>query len=322
MSFGRLSCLFLFYKSFIYGGLETGCAAVAVISGYTRIVDNGVSFGSSYVPLSSELRRWRNVWQRTRFGWNKWFEVYRRDELIHSLALGYVERILGFGSVRDLIPYVYELSVVASRVEGRGGDPRALASAIIYYVEVWRAALEKRSPRLRLRDLFVFSSRPSVYRALRILVRRLGHSDVFYRLLLSRQLRLCDYSLYGDRIYVRSGLVVVRGPGPMVLDERIVRGVYRIPKNGSVEVYCLPNSSMFMGDRCMATVELKMRFRVLELLEFLRKRLGESFTAKDVADILATDSRYAGRLLLLLESRGYLEIVEEKPVRKYRIRDR
>ncbi len=291
--------------------------------GYNRVANNDVSLSSGYAPLGSEIRRWRCVWQRTRFGWPKWLEMYRRDELIYSLSISYAERILGFSSIRELAPHIYELSKLASRVKGRGGDPRALAAAVLYYTEVWRAAFENRSPRLRLCDLFVFSSRPSLYRALKILCRLLGHSDVFYRLLLSRQLQLCDYSLYGDRIYVRSGLLVVRGSNLVVLDERIIRGVVRVPRNASsLEVYCLPNNPMFMGDKCMATVELKMRFRVLELLEIFKKKLGDSFTAKEVADILATDSRYAGRLLSLLQSRGYLEIVEEKPVRRYRIKNR
>ncbi len=312
---------FCYISSFIYRGLGAGCAAVSEVVGYNCGSASGL--GSGCAPLGSELRRWRCVWQRTRFGWPKWFEMYRRDELIHSLAIGCAERVLGFSSVRGLAPYIYKLSRLVARVRGRGGDPRALAAAVLYYVEVWRAALENRSPGLRLCNLFVFSSRPSVYRALKILCRLLGHGDVFYRLLLSRQLRLCDYKLYGDRIYARSGLLVVRGPHLTVLDEKIIKGLARVPRNvSSLEVYCLPNRLIFVGDRCMATVELKMRFRVLELLELFREKLGECFTAKDVADILATDSRYAGRLLSLMESRGYLEIVEEKPVRKYRIRSR
>jgi len=282
-------------------------------------------FGVSSLALAveSELRRW-SVLRRTRFGWSRWMELYRRDELIYGLSISYLSKFLDFSSVYSLAPYLRKLSFLAGQVRGRGGDPRALGVAVAYYAVVWRSSIEGRSLDLRLRDLFVFSSRPSIYRSLKILVCRvLGHSEVFYRLLLSRRLRTCSYSVYGgDRIYVRSGLVVVRAPSLVIVDERVVRGVYRVPRGCSFEVYCLPDNLYLTGDRYMATVELKMRFRVLDLLELLRTKLGDTFTARDVAEVLATDSRYAGRLLSLLESRGYLEIVDEKPVRVYRIRDR
>jgi len=134
--------------------------------------------------------------------------------------------------------------------------------------------------------------------------------------------RLIIVSVYNDgRIYVRRGLVVLRRPSLRVYRESISTGVLRVPRGCFVEAYCLPSHASVTGED-MATVELKMRFRVLELLELLRRNLGEVFTAREVAEVLATDSRYAGRMLRLLEKKGYLEIVDEKPVRRYRIRVR
>ena len=71
----------------------------------------------------------------------------------------------------------------------------------------------------------------------------------------------------------------------------------------------------------MNSVELKFRFRISELIQLLKEKTGIVFTARDVAGILCTDPQYAGRLLSLLVKEGFLEIVEEKPIRKYRIKD-
>jgi len=149
------------------------------------------------VPLvaEAEARRWSIVWRRSRFGWSKWLEIYRRDELIYELATRFLEDLAGFGVARRLAPYLRVLSEHAGIVRGRGGDPRALASAAAYYCLVWRSSLEAWDTRVVLRDFFRYSSRASLYRSLRILVTRvLGHGELFYRMLLGGGLRTADYS--------------------------------------------------------------------------------------------------------------------------------
>ena len=283
--------------------------------GYTKVLKNDEFIDLGYAPLDSELRRLRSVYARTRFGWPRWMEEFRRDELIYMLSFNVVSEFLGYDFAVKYSRYLRLLSEVASSISGRGGDPRGLAAAVACYVS--RVLASDRSP------LYVFylrSSRASFYRALKLFTLRLGHSELFYRLLLSGLSR-CNYRVYDERLYVpKRSLVVLRNKSLKVFIERVVRGFMRVPSVNSpvsIEVYCLPENSILMGDS-MATVELKMRFRVLDLLDLLRRRLGDTFTAKDVAEILATDSRYAGRLLSLLAKEGYLEIVSDKP-RKYRI---
>ena len=70
----------------------------------------------------------------------------------------------------------------------------------------------------------------------------------------------------------------------------------------------------------VVVLEMRFRFRVLDLVDALSKRFGSGvFTARDAAEMLFTDPLYAGKLLGLLVERGYVEVVSRKPVARYRV---
>ena len=71
---------------------------------------------------------------RTRFGWVKWLELYRRDELIFRLSFNIIREISGYRKAVELSKYLKIMSSHVSDIKGRGSNPRALAAAISYYV--------------------------------------------------------------------------------------------------------------------------------------------------------------------------------------------
>ncbi len=118
----------MLYKLFIYWGHVSGYAMMPTLIRYTRVLRNDECVDPGYAPLRSELRRLR-VFSRTRFGWSRWMELFKRDELVFMLSFNIVSRIMDYGFAVNYPRYLKELSKTASRINGRGGDPQALATA-------------------------------------------------------------------------------------------------------------------------------------------------------------------------------------------------
>ncbi len=270
----------------------------------------------TYYPLNMDFEKYNELYSRSRFGWAKWLEQYRRDELIFRLSFNLVKELRGYSQAVKYSRYLKALARQCMYIKGRGSDPRALASAIAYYVlSVFG------NDNVNLNVFFKWSSKASVYRALKLVTNAIGHGELFYKLLLS-SIKKCEARFYGDRLYFpRYCLLVFRNAKTLlVLSERVFRGYVRVNRGVNIEGFLLQEDHIRRYN-VMNSVELKFRFRVLELLDMLKKNIGYVFTARDVAELLCTDSQYAGRLLSLLVRGGFLEIVEEKPIRKYRVRD-
>lgn len=286
-----------------------------------NIIDDDFYSRSSIAGLTYSLhdfnsKKYGKLYSRTRFGWSKWLELYRRDELLFRLSFNIIRELKGYSLAVKYSKYLKVLSKQCSIIKGRGSDPRALASALAYYVLTVFAGED-----IDLSIFFKWSSKVSVYRALKSITYAIGHGELFYKLLLS-SIKRCKPRSYGDRLYFpRLCLLVFRDPkNYLVLFERISRGYVRVNRGVNIEGFLI-NKDRIRGYNVMNSIELKFRFRVLELIEMLKKRIGEVFTAKDVAELLCTDPPYAGRLLSQLVRGGFLEIVEEKPIRKYRVRN-
>ena len=272
--------------------------------------------GLIYYPFNFDFEKHNELYSRSKFGWSKWLELYKRDELLFRLSFNIVKELKGYRQAVKYSKYLKALSKQCVVIRGRGSNPRALASAIAYYVLTVFANED-----ISLSIFFKWSSKASVYRALRSVTNAIGHGELFYKLLLS-SIKKCKPRSYGDRLYFpRLCLLVFRDSKSfLVLSERVFRGYVRVNRGVNVEGFLI-HEDYVRRYKVMNSVELKFRFRVLELLEMLKKNIGYVFTARDVAELLCTDSQYAGRLLSLLVRGGFLEIVEEKPVRKYRVRD-
>ncbi|RLG82444.1 MAG: hypothetical protein DRO40_07655 [Thermoprotei archaeon] len=272
--------------------------------------------GQIYHPLNFDSEKYNEIYSRSKFGWSKWLEQYKRDELIFRLSFNIIRELKGYSQAVKYSKYLKALSRQCIAIRGRGSDPRALASAIAYYVLTVFGNED-----ISLNTFFKWSSKASVYRALKSVTNLIGHGELFYKLLLS-SIRKCNPRSYGDRLYfpILCLLVFRDSKSLLVLSERIFRGYVRVNRGVNVEGFLI-HEDYIRRYNVMNSVELKFRFRVLDLLEMLKKNIGYVFTARDVAELLCTDSQYAGRLLSLLVKGGFLEIVEEKPVRKYRVRD-
>lgn len=181
-------------------------------------------------------------------GYGRNLYYYRPGDLAASIALDhYVSR---YGSLTpEVIDTVLLFSPAAARVRsegGRGGEPRGLAAALLYYS--LRILGEDAAWKEIYMDLGV--PKQTAYAALRRLTEALGHRSGFHRLL--ARIEHADYGwTSGGRLLLRGlggrpALVLARD-GPWVVWERVVWGrtVY-VPRGyGRVEAYTGPPGLLY-----------------------------------------------------------------------------
>ena len=110
------------------------------------------------------------------------------NERLEELYVSRVQSVLyGFGwnpVVADIALRVANNYGYLTQISGRGYDPLALAAATVFYAQALCAArgICRQYPRATL--FWTYSSRPSFYRALRILLNEIGFTNESYRMIL------------------------------------------------------------------------------------------------------------------------------------------
>ena len=193
---------------------------------------------------------------------------------------------------------------IRSATGGRGAEPRALASAALFWIMLIEHA-RGNAPRPSAKECWeaVGSSRASFYRATAIW----GHCvvGVDHRLILRG--RVQRRRVHSSRVYYHSmHLVLLDGYKPV--DHGFER-LYIPQRLLPAELLLLPAQHNGRRRALSTWRSVRLKINVTSLLEEVERRFGKTFTTDDVADLLHSNTGSVGQLLRQLAEDGFIERV-------------